>query len=108
MPRLSSGPAVLPDLQRVYECQRKLNAIKVDALHSYIRYLPDQYHEFYPPADPEELRICRDAQKQKRQARRAVINHNGDRDDEQPEHNAAQNGLDSVLNDLLLDLDQDE
>ena len=77
----------------MYTCQRKLNAIKVDALHSYIRYLPDQYHEFYPPADPDELKRCKEAQKQKRDSLRALINLN--------DHDR----LDDALDALLLNLD---
>lgn len=63
----------LGPLQLCYQHERKLDAIKVHALHSYQKYLEPEYRQFYPPADPAELNKCLDVQKKKRNARRTQI-----------------------------------
>lgn len=73
----------------LFHNERVLDAIKVDALYSYRRYLHDHNWDFYPPADPDELKRCKAAQKAKRDARRVRVSR-GD--------------LDGVLDEMLNDI----
>ena len=37
----------------------------------------EKYHSYYPPADPDELKIAQAAQKAKREARRVQVQQGG-------------------------------
>jgi hypothetical protein len=61
-------------LDLAYPNGLKLDAIKMQTLHDYCKFLPESVHSLYPAPDPEELKRAQAIQKQKREARRNVIN----------------------------------
>lgn len=72
-----SDAGKLGPYRTLYENERKLDAIKQDALYSYRRYLDNEFHFYYPPADPEELKAAKAVQKSKREIRRTRVNEGG-------------------------------
>lgn len=68
----------LPAPGPAYNGPIKLDPIKADALHSYIRYMEPKYHYLYPAPDPDELAAAKAAQAAKRAARRNQLDQGAD------------------------------
>lgn len=82
----------LPTLEDAYNGPLELDAIKMQTLHEYTPFIPEYVRYLYPPADPENLRVAKQKQQNKRDARGNIA--------------APQNTIDDAVQDLISEMDR--